>query len=325
MVENMKHELLTEEWSVSPSTLRVETALTESGQVALDNPETERLLVRLKKAAKRRFIGRTVMKITVAMSLANSVAIYLVVSAIQRHWATIGIDFSRAGLLEGHDWPAGYELNLGAGWFIISALLAIAYGVARYAVQSQTRATRDLLPLDDKRMVGPLAQALELGDPLLHAMAEERLEKQLQNLHAADSDLLDGDQRGCLRRAAEASSDHLTLAILKLWQKIGEKEDLTVAERLASGRSPLRVRSNFRGPIIGLIVHRDPRRPDSDRIRAAANEAVAAIRARMELSKRTDLLLRPAEREEHEDTLLRPVADTESADPAVLLRPSSSS
>lgn len=154
---------------------------------------------------------------------------------------------------------------------------------------------------DDVRIVGPLAEALEMGDKNLKATAEEALIQQLPRLQASDAHLLDDDQRAILRRAVKGENRILVLAILKAWEQVGDSKAIPEVEQLVAG-----------GYKVG----------NNAEIQAAAKDCLSHLRILAEQERASQLLVRAAESPtDASHILLRPAHDVGDNSPDRLVRP----
>lgn len=205
-------------------------------------------------------------------------------------------------------------------------------------------AARAILEFDDLRIVGPLAEALDITEDTIGRLAEEELIRLLPRLKASDAHLLDPTQRACLNRALCRGNTALTLAILKAWEQVGDTFALTTVERLAEGHradreiapgNPLANRKDRSERIQRLAAIWDRfccfwigRRADiveADRpqIVAAAQECLPILRQSVENRSVSSQLLRAADAvAPAADSLLRAALPQSSSAPAEqLLRP----
>lgn len=169
------------------------------------------------------------------------------------------------------------------------------------ASQTHKNAAAALAQFDDKRAVGPLAEALEFGDNDKKAVAEAALVKLLPGLQASDSPLLNEDQRKCLYNALKSKNTELILAILKAFAQVGGSKELPHVEKLLESGT----------------FH-----PESQIIEAA-KACLPLLQERAERERQSQTLLRAASApDDPSQVLLRPAHGVSETDPNLLLRPS---
>jgi hypothetical protein len=126
---------------------------------------------------------------------------------------------------------------------VTPALLTLGCIVlAAMARRQRGKITRILAEKNDVRAIGPLAQALEIGNKHVAIQATEALLRLLPQIQSADASLLDAQQRACLHRALRGKNTELALAILEAFERIGDTRDLTVVQQLAQSAKDTSVR-----------------------------------------------------------------------------------
>jgi hypothetical protein len=184
------------------------------------------------------------------------------------------------------------------GYLVGSLVGLIVGGMA--ATQGQKNASMILAQFDDVRAVGPLAAAREFGDKNLRAVCDTALIRLLPRLQANHADLLNEDQRTCLRHALYGKDTGLTLAILKGLEQVGNADDLPSVEGLARGEGHAALNM---------------------RVQNAAKDCLIYLRPRAEEERARPTLLRASiASATAPDTLLRPAEGVPAADPQQLLR-----
>ncbi len=177
---------------------------------------------------------------------------------------------------------------------------------AAAATKAQKQAAKTLAQFEDLRIVGPLAEVLELLDKDTAAIAESALIRLLPRLQASDAHLLSEEQRKALCRALKRKNAALVIATLKALMQIGDAEALPYVEKLAQGEG---------------LTARDPA------VCQEAQDCLPFLRLRAEQEHARQTLLRAAGPtvETRADTLLRPASGgAVQIDPQQLLRASTS-
>ncbi|HLV81243.1 MAG TPA: hypothetical protein VKT32_13230 [Chthonomonadaceae bacterium] len=271
----MEQQFLPEEMVTSPN-LETDSSLeTSCHQTPAEQKEIASLLVELKRQATRRklfsFIGDATWTFFL-MSLSTIGFSYLLYRSMLERWPEI--------LIDPHDWTL-FDVKLihdqfifGNSWILFSVLLLACYIVVNRLIQAQKRATGRLAAFQDVRAIGPLAEALELGDRNLRALAEESLIPLLKRIQASDSLYVNRVQRACLHRALQRKNTELSLAALKAFEQIGTGRDLPWVEKLAEGKGRARKDS---------------------RLRAGAQECLVFLKQRVEQNHAGKTLLRAAD------------------------------
>jgi hypothetical protein len=171
------------------------------------------------------------------------------------------------------------------------------------ATQTQRNVARLLTEIEDLRVVGALAEALEFQDQKVGELAESSLISLLPRLKASDAGLLDAQQRNCLHRALSRKNSNLVVAILQSLEQIGDAEAVPYVQKLADGHG---------------LAARDVQ------IRTAAQHCLPYLQQLAEEQRVRQTLLRASDVTEvpiaAPDTLLRPAAGVTVADPQELLR-----
>lgn len=163
----------------------------------------------------------------------------------------------------------------------------------------QLQAARILASFEDARVIGPLAEALELQDHYTLQAARDGLKRLLPRVHASDAGMLSERQMDCLHRALSSQDADLVVAILRALEQIGGERSIPFVERLAD---------------------RPQRSVTDGRIRAAAAECLSALSDRVG-ERGGDRLLRPATGPDNPgEALLRPAAEGGAVLPQQLLR-----
>ena len=192
--------------------------------------------------------------------------------------------------------PGALVQALAAGW-ILNYLWLLCEGPAGLAFlpvagvlamliwqlrRHRNAAARLLAQVEDRRIVGPLTEALDYGDAVTRDAARQCLLRLLPQLTPADAFKLETRHRRRLNRVLGNEDEPLVLAVLQALPQIGD--------------------SSAVGPVQHLKRH-----TRSKRVKRAATDCLPLLTLRIE-----DLRI--------SGTLLRPSSDAETA-PEMLLRP----
>lgn len=190
-----------------------------------------------------------------------------------------------------------FDLDIGGFCGLFGAFSGLAA-----VSQMQKNAARALAKFDDKRVVGPLAEALGFDDKGLRQEAERVLARLLPTLQASDASLLNDDQRKMLNRSLRGKNADLICAILQAYQQVGDEAALPHVERLANGEVAT---------------------TKAKKVREAAQACLPFLRERAAQEQAAQTLLRPATAPgSPAEILLRPAQGAPEGDPSLLLRPS---
>lgn len=127
------------------------------------------------------------------------------------------------------------EWQYGVLW---AAATALGTQFHRFTLSlSQASMARAIAKLNEKQLVGHLAEMLDYPDPEMRSTAAAALTNLLPRLNANDTNLLNVKQRACLYRMlkmSNANSDcDFILAILTALEQVGDKDAVPFVERLA--------------------------------------------------------------------------------------------
>lgn len=148
--------------------------------------------------------------------------------------------------------------------------------------RSRNVTARLLAQVEDRRIVGPLTEALDYGDAVTRDAARRCLLRLLPELTSADAYRLESRHRRRLYRVLSSEDDLLILAVLEALPRIGDSGALTPVDNLRR-------------------YHR------SKKLRRAATACVPLLQARIEELRVSATLLRPSsELEATPEMLLRP-------------------
>ncbi len=179
-------------------------------------------------------------------------------------------------------------------WDIFSSFASMSgvIGSGAYISAQRKKTTLTLTQFEDKRVIGPLAEALDFGDKDIRAVALQALQRLLPQLMACDAHLLDAEQRYSLNRVlkhARSGADiELAIQILKAYEQVGDPKALEEVESLAKTR--------IRGKVSAELIE-------------AAKACLPALKERIRLVSAEQTLLRAASaRDLPADQLLRPVS-----------------
>jgi hypothetical protein len=216
----------------------------------------------------------------------------------------IFITWLLAGLFTGHwsnfPWQLFNVFSSTGGLFAVAA-----------ASQFQKSGAGLVARFGDVRGVGVLAEALEYGDFEVEREAKKALTSLLPQLKANQAELLNDQQRPCLHRAMlrEGQPEEFVFAILKAFEQVGDERDLLAVRRLRD--------RNEHDPDRAYVseISREAR------IARAAAAAILYIEQRIQASRASHTLLRPAATPgDGEAVLLRPAQGGETPIDS-LLRP----
>ncbi len=190
------------------------------------------------------------------------------------------------------------------GWYFIALVLLLSLFFATRPTLMQMRAVHVLAGFDDARIIGPLAEALQLEDVYTERVAAASLKRILPRVRATEAALIDNDHRTFLYHALQSDDSDLVIAVLAALEQIGDSNALPFVEKLSE--RPVRTASDLQ-------------------LRNAASQSIPAILASAARHDVGSTLLRPTvEPAKPEKSLLRPVADARAADSDLLVRPAAS-
>ncbi len=182
-------------------------------------------------------------------------------------------------------------------WFMIGGSLA----ASNLTTPTHRAILRTLGSIQDKRAVGPLLDAIEPRDKTSKLLVEEALLRVLPLITDADGYLVNAQQHARLLGLLAHENRELAIAALGALQLVGDQSAVYHIRRCADGHVKL--------------FNKDP-------YRRQAAVALIAIGERLERTRETAQLLRPAERpEDEESVLLRPAVGPGDTDASTLLRP----
>ncbi len=154
----------------------------------------------------------------------------------------------------------------------------------------------------DVRVVGPLAEALSLGDKKIRTDVVCALIELLPRMQAGDDALLNDDQRACLYRELRSNDTGLILTILEACEQVGDSKAIPFVEKLAAGEG---------------VAAKDRQ------IREAAQACLPFLQMQAERERAARTLLRAATAPGDPATvLLRPAQGATEVEASLLLRPS---
>lgn len=196
-------------------------------------------------------------------------------------------------------YPAGVPHTNIMNWLLLGTTFVLAS--LTKATLMQRQAAEALAGIKDVRVVGALAEALELGDPTTYRAASSALIGLLPRLRPSDNVYLNERQMECLYRALEGYDYDLVLGILRALEQIGDKAAIPYVTRLAE---------------------MNPVTPAQQTVRRAAEQCLPALLDLSVEQRLSGILLRPTTAPaQYEETLLRPVTAASESDPQLLLRP----
>jgi hypothetical protein len=189
------------------------------------------------------------------------------------------------------------------------SLSVVLFYATVFAVGSVTRyrwkkATSKIAQFEDVRVVGALAEAINIPNKKMRAQVEAALTRLLPRLRHEDAHLLNAAQRGCLYRRlkienAEAKPDFL-VALLDVLERVGDAEALERVEKLAACAVTT---------------------ANGERVQAAAQKCLPLLRLRVQTQEVSSTLLRAAGTDGMgSGSLLRPAHEESDSAPEQLLR-----
>lgn len=216
------------------------------------------------------------------------------------YW-TLGILSVLLAVLIPHIFPIDKALSSNIAVLVTTSVLVFMYG---HSWIDRQRTRRELERIDDVRMVGPLAEALDEERYIKPTPIIAALRRLLPKMQQSDAKSLTPAQRACLYRALYRRRSRsrlifdkgLALEILKAMRQIGDREAVPHVKRVAtwSGDSQLR---------------------------DAANDCLPFLMAQEEEFNRSQTYLRPSSASEIEtDSLLRASIEEVPTKPEELLR-----
>lgn len=162
--------------------------------------------------------------------------------------------------------------------------------------RNRNATARLLAQVEDRRIVGPLTEALDYGDALTRDAARQCLLRLLPQLAPADAYKLDARHRRRLNRVLSSEDEPLILAVLQALPRIGDSSAITPVQNLKR-------------------FHR------AKKIRRAATECLPLLQLRIEELRLSGTLLRPSsEAEAAPEMLLRPLSTDIEFESRELLR-----
>lgn len=166
--------------------------------------------------------------------------------------------------------------------------------------QKQKDTTKALAQFDDVRAVGAFAEALEVPEKDVVAVAERKLRELLPRLQASDAPLLDAQQRAILNKKLLTGNADLVLAILKAYEQVGDSTAVANVETLSRGTKKW---------------------DEASDVVQAARACLPFLQERLRRAEQEQTLLRASDgNQTAPETLLRPAAPTQDAQAETLLR-----
>jgi hypothetical protein len=288
-----QEELQQEELQQDVASARQRTSLgTELGQSGVHSSETavSHILEQFAAEARR---YRLRVRTAVRLGVGAAVTISLVnIIAIAAQW--------------GADFPLGLSITmLGLFTLILFACVLLPLRAGRRCARLHGQLMNAARADDDVRVVGPLIEMLAWHPQLLLPQrARAMLIQRLPRLTSQDAHLLDAEQQqylcGVLRNA-DRNDVELSVAILRAFEKVGDRSVLPLVERIAD--SPARTRRQRR-------------------LKTEAQCRLPGLEARVQQQQASQSLLRASSPTTHGiETLLHPVTAGETIATEHLLRP----
>ena len=162
---------------------------------------------------------------------------------------------------------------------------AVVPAVLIWELRRNRNATARLLAqVEDRRIVGPLTEALDYGDAVTRDAARRCLLRLLPQLTPADAFKLEPRHRRRLNRVLGSEDEPLILAVLQALPRIGDSSSVASVQQLK-------------------------RHAQSNRLKLAAAECLPLLTLRIEERRISGTLLRPSsEADTSPDMLLRPIS-----------------
>ena len=183
--------------------------------------------------------------------------------------------------------------------YVILLILLLSLVNTTRPTKLQKRAAQQLANYDDARVIGPLADGLELSDNYTRSIASAGLRRLMRRVRASDAVHVSKDHLGKLYRALGSEDQKLILAILQGLEQIGDEDAVAHVEKLANR------------PAVSEMERK---------IRAAARECLPALHARLRDNPGATLLRAAYSPADESEGLLRSAAITPDANPEILLR-----
>ena len=185
--------------------------------------------------------------------------------------------------------------------YLFLLLVLVALVNTTRPTRTQKRAAQELARFDDARVLGPLAQGLELDDHYTRTVAAEGLKRLLPRVRASDAGLVSKEELHRLYRTLDSEDLELVLRILQGLEQIGDEDAIPYVEKLRSL------------PAFTSQEHR---------VRGAAADCITTLKARLGREAVGSTLLRAARSPKSgEGNLLRPAAESAPSNSEMLLRP----
>ena len=197
----------------------------------------------------------------------------------------------------------GMANGVGSGsepFFVFLLLVLVSLVNTTRPTRMQKRAAEALANYDDARVIGPLAEGLELDDNYTRGVAAAALRRLLPRVRASDAGLVSREHLQKLYRALSSDDLNLVLAVLHGLEQIGDEEAIPHVEKLTTRPAFSQAERN---------------------VRAAANDCLPGLQARLGRQGVGATLLRAASSPVgDEEDLLRPAARSALSSGEPLLR-----
>ena len=136
--------------------------------------------------------------------------------------------------------------------YVFLLLILVSLVNTTRPTKTQKRAAQELARFDDSRVIGPLAQGLELDDHYTRSVAATGLKRLLPRVRASDAGLVSKEQLHLLYRTLDSEDLNLVIAILQGLEQIGDVEAIPYVEK---------VRNRPAVSAAGVAVAASPSRP----------------------------------------------------------------
>ena len=156
------------------------------------------------------------------------------------------------------------------------------FNMGHKRAEKREAAKAALLDTDDVRSIGPLLEALWLGDKMLRLQAEQALIRLLPRVRSSDAYRFNPERRKCLNHALNAKNSYLVLAAIQAVEQVGDASAIPILYKMSDKPAPFAMKK---------------------RIREAARKCLHVVEERRSANI-SSMLLRPAKEPMHSEQLL---------------------
>jgi len=193
----------------------------------------------------------------------------------------------------------------------MGGLISLAFAYSR----THRAAARKAAEYEDPRVVGHLANMLEVQDKDTRQVVEEALIGLLPKMRASDAGLLNAEQRESLYRGLRRKNPELVLAILKALEQIGDSRAIPYVEKLEKALQEQRAAAEAQG--------RSQEAAEIDNRILVAKECLQFLQDHAQQEQARQTLLRASDAARvAPDSLLRPATGKSDQESGSLLRAS---